>query len=123
MTRASKNARSELQLSRVFHCLGDPARRKIVALLRESGELRVGEIGEAFSMTQNGVSKHLKVLEAANLVLRRVDGRVHWICVNWKGLQPAYAWLHFHHHFWNERLDALVDYAERKPPNNRKEKP
>jgi DNA-binding transcriptional ArsR family regulator len=105
----------------VFHCLGDPARRKIVALLREAGELKVSDVGKAFSMTQNGVSKHVKVLEQAELVKRRVEGRVHWISVNWAALQPAYEWLHFHHHFWSERLDALVDYAagapEQKDPN------
>ena len=123
MTRTSKSARTERQLSRVFHCLGDPARRKIIELLRESGELKVGEIGEAFSMTQNGVSKHLKVLEAANCVLRRVDGRVHWISVNWRELQPAYAWLHFHQHFWSGRLDALVDYVKRGSPKEWKGKP
>ena len=110
MTR-TRSSRQERRLDRVFHCLSDPARRRIIALLREAGELKVGEIGQAFSMTQNGVSKHLKVLEGADLVLRRVEGRVHWIRVNWSSLQPAYAWLHFHHHFWSERLNALVDYA------------
>jgi DNA-binding transcriptional ArsR family regulator len=108
------NPRGERKLDRVFHCLADPARRKMVALLREAGELRVSDVGKAFSMTQNGVSKHLKVLEGAELVKRRVDGRVHWISVNWEALQPAYEWLHFHHHFWSTRLDALVDYAKEK---------
>ena len=55
-------AREEERLDRVFHSLADPARRKILALLRESGELPVGVIGDAFAMTQNGVSKHVKVL-------------------------------------------------------------
>jgi DNA-binding transcriptional ArsR family regulator len=105
--------RDEQHLDRVFHCLSDPARRKILALLREAGELSVGDVGKAFSMTQNGVSKHLKVLEGAGLVRRRVDGRVHWISVNWEALSPAYSWLHFHRHFWDERLEAFVDYAAR----------
>jgi hypothetical protein len=62
-------------------------------------------------MTQNGVSKHVKVLESAGVVNRRIDGRVHWISVNWSALQGAYEFLHAHHHFWSTRLDALVDYA------------
>ena len=41
-------------------------------------------------MTQNGVSKHVKVLEDAGLVVRRVEGREHWISVGWPALQPAY---------------------------------
>ena len=95
----------------MFHALADPARRKIIALLRESGELPVGAIGQAFSMTLNGVSKHVKVLERAGLVRRRIDGRVHWISIDWSALQIAYEFLHAHHHFWSTRLDALVDYT------------
>jgi len=98
----------------VFHCLADPARRKIIALLRESGELQVGVVGQAFAMTQNGVSKHVKVLEAAGLVRRRIEGRVHWISVDWNALQMAYEFLHSYHHFWSTRLDALVDYTRRQ---------
>ena len=121
MSSSRRSPRNERKLDQVFHSLGDPARRKILALLREAGELKVSDVGKAFSMTQNGVSKHVKVLEQAELVKRRVDGRVHWISVNWAALQPAYEWLHFHHHFWNERLDALIDYTKKnqdiKEPN------
>lgn len=115
-------AREEERLSRVFHCLADPARRKIIALLRESGELPVGVVGEAFAMTQNGVSKHVKVLEGAGLVRRRIEGRVHWISVDWSAMQLAYEFLHAHHHFWSTRLDALVDYA-RSQSRTRKRSP
>jgi len=111
MSARRGKAREEDRLDRVFHSLADPARRKILALLRESGELPVGTIGNAFAMSQNGVSKHVKVLEDAGLVRRRVEGRVHWISVDWSALQAAYEFLHAHHHFWSTRLDALVDYA------------
>ena len=112
MSSPRRSARNERKLDRVFHCLSDPARRKILALLREAGELKVSDVGKAFSMTQNGVSKHVKVLEQAELVTRRVEGRVHWIGVNWASLEPAYEWLHFHQHFWSTRVDALVDYVK-----------
>jgi DNA-binding transcriptional ArsR family regulator len=107
-------AGEEQRLSRVFHALADPARRRIIALLRESGELPVGVVAEAFSMTLNGVSKHVKVLERAGVVRRRIEGRVHWMSVDWNALQVAYEFLHAHHHFWSTRLDALVDYARTK---------
>jgi DNA-binding transcriptional ArsR family regulator len=81
-------------------------------LLREAGELPVGAIGQAFAMTQNGVSKHVKVLEDAGLVRRRIEGRVHWISVDWSTLQVAHEFLDAHRHFWSTRLDALVDYAQ-----------
>ncbi len=71
----------------------------------------MGVVAEAFAMTLNGVSKHVKVLERAGVVRRRIEGRVHWISVDWSALQVAYEFLHAHHHFWSTRLDALVDYA------------
>jgi len=43
-----------------------------------------------------------------------VDGRTHWLRPRWEGMQPPYEWLHFHHHFWSRRVDALVDYVTRK---------
>jgi DNA-binding transcriptional ArsR family regulator len=104
----------EEQLSLVFHTLSDRSRRQIIELLREAGELKVGDIAEAFSMSLNGVSKHLKVLEKAGLIERRIEGREHWISVRWATLQQPYEWLHFYRHFWGERLDALVDYVQEK---------
>ena len=104
----------EEQLSAIFQALCDPSRRKIIDLLREAGALKVTDIAEVFSMSLNGVSKHLKVLERAKLIEREVRGREHWIRVNWSSLQQPYEWLHFYQHFWASRLDALVDYAKTK---------
>lgn len=101
----------EARLNRVFRTLADPSRRRIIALLREAGELKVGDLAEAFAMSLNGVSKHLKVLEKAGLIQRRVEGREHWIRVNFEALQEPYEWLHFYHHFWSGRLDSLIDYV------------
>jgi DNA-binding transcriptional ArsR family regulator len=102
------------ELDRTFGALSDPSRRRIIELLRESGDLKVTDVAEVFSMSLNGVSKHIKVLERAGLVVRRIEGREHWLCINWTQLQPAYEWLHFHRHFWNARLDALVDHVQLK---------
>ncbi len=99
------------RLDRVFHALSDSSRRKIVELLREAGELKVGDIAASFDMTLNGVSKHLKVLEHAGLIERRIAGREHWLRVSWSELQLGYEWLHFYQQFWGKRLDALVDYV------------
>jgi DNA-binding transcriptional ArsR family regulator len=97
--RAANKPREDERLNDIFQALGDPVRRKIIALLRESGELPVGVVAEAFAMTLNGVSKHVKVLERAGVVRRRVEGRLHWISVDWGALQVAYEFLHAHHHF------------------------
>ena len=108
------------QLDRIFRSLADPSRRKIIALLREAGELKVGNIAEVFSMSLNGVSKHLKALEAAGLISRRVEGRQHWLRVNWEALEPAHTWLDFHRHFWSERLDKLAALVEGQQNLNKK---
>lgn len=116
-----EHADDEERLSAVFRALSDPSRRKIIELLRESGELRVGDIAEVFSMSLNGVSKHLKVLERAGVVRRRVEGRQHFIRVDWEALQRPYEWLHFYRHFWGGRLDALVDYVTNQEKKNDEE--
>ena len=106
-------------LDAVFGALADPTRRALIGLLRDAGELRVSDLAAAFDMSLNGVSKHIKVLERAGVVRRRVEGRTHWLSVDWPSMQSAYEWLHHHHHFWSERLDALVDYvAARGPQEN-----
>jgi DNA-binding transcriptional ArsR family regulator len=112
--RRKRSKAKEEQLSLVFHVLSDGTRRQIIELLREAGELKVGDLAQAFSMSLNGVSKHLKVLEKAGLIQRRIEGREHWIRVSWATLQQPYEWLHFYQHFWGERLDALVDYVQAK---------
>lgn len=104
--------KQEERLNAVFHALADPSRRRVVELLRVSGELKVGDVAATFKMSLNGVSKHLKVLEAAGLVSRRVEGRSHWLSVEWPALQQPYEWLHFYQHYWSGRLDALVDYVK-----------
>lgn len=114
------NERDEA-LTLIFHTLADASRRKIIELLREAGELKVGDIAAAFSMSLNGVSKHVKVLERAGLVVRRRDGRAHWLRVNWEALQMPYEWLHFYRHFWGGRLDSLVDYVNQIDSSEKEE--
>jgi DNA-binding transcriptional ArsR family regulator len=64
---------SNLNLDATFSALADPTRRAILARLAR-GEATVMELAEPFEMTQPAISQHLKVLEAAGLVVRRVDG-------------------------------------------------
>jgi DNA-binding transcriptional ArsR family regulator len=61
------------RLDQVFAALSDPTRRSILARLAK-GEATVMELAEPFEMTQPAVSRHLKVLETAGLILRRAEG-------------------------------------------------
>jgi DNA-binding transcriptional ArsR family regulator len=60
-------------LDAAFSALADPTRRAILARLA-SGEAGVMELAEPFKMTQPAISRHLKVLEGAGLIVRRVEG-------------------------------------------------
>ncbi|HMK30085.1 MAG TPA: metalloregulator ArsR/SmtB family transcription factor [Terriglobales bacterium] len=62
-----------VRLDAAFSALADPTRRAILARLAK-GEATVGELAEPFDMTQPAISQHLKVLEDAGLVVRRVEG-------------------------------------------------
>jgi DNA-binding transcriptional ArsR family regulator len=102
----------EARLDRLFQALADPNRRRVLALLRETGEMRVGDIAAAFDMSLNGVSKHLKVLEKAGLVVRRREGTAHLLSIDWRALGPLVDWLDVARTFWDTRLDALAMYLE-----------
>ena len=96
----------QARLTRTFTALSDPTRRAILARLR-TGPLRVTEIAAPFEMSLNGVSKHLKILERANLVRREVRGREHYCSLDAGPLSEATDWTLSYREFWESRLDAL----------------
>ena len=98
-------------LNTAFAALADPTRRAILARLAE-GEAHVTELAAPFGMSLPAVSKHLKVLEKAQLITRQVDGRVHRFHVNPEPLQQARAWIEHYQQFWTRQLAALGDYLE-----------
>lgn len=104
--------RYQVQLDRTFHALGDSTRREMLALLAHQGECTASELGEPFSIAQPSVSKHIRVLETANLVSRRVDGRVHRFRLINEPLQEAQIWITRHRDFWQNSLDALGEILE-----------
>ena len=94
------------QLDRVFHALGDPTRRGMLASLA-LGEKSVGALAEPFAMTFAGASKHVKVLEDAGLIRRDVRGRTHICRLEPGPLASATQWLRHYERFWTGRLDDL----------------
>lgn len=93
-------------LDGIFHALADPTRRAIIGALAQ-GPKTVGEISKPFDISLPAVSKHLKVLERAQLLTRQVHGREHHCRLNPRTLASAHDWLSFYSGFWQERLDAL----------------
>ena len=94
------------RLDATFAALADPTRRAILARLA-SGEASVMELAAPFAMSQPAISRHLKVLEQAKLIERRVEGRVHLFRLRQKPLQDAGAWIQRHQQFWKGALDQL----------------
>ncbi|MEQ1901463.1 MAG: metalloregulator ArsR/SmtB family transcription factor [Devosia sp.] len=78
----------------VFKALGDPTRRRLLDTLRDRGGLTLTELEAGLGMTRFGVMKHLKVLEAANLVVTRRDGRFKYHYLNALPIQEvADSWM------------------------------
>lgn len=93
-------------LDGVFHALSDPTRRAMIRSLA-AGQRTIGELAAPFSMSFAAASKHVRVLEAAGLVRRRVVGRSHVCRLDPAPLAAANEWLRFYQSFWSEQFDAL----------------
>lgn len=105
------------QLDDVFAALADPSRRLILDRLTR-GEATVGEVASPLAMAAPSVSKHLKVLERAGLIQRRIDGRTHWLALDPVGFRQAVDYLRAYERFWEaslDRLHALVRELETGP--------
>jgi DNA-binding transcriptional ArsR family regulator len=96
----------DTRLDHVYAAIADPTRRAILGTLA-AGETTVGELAGRFPMSFNGVSKHVKVLERAGLLSRRVAGREHWLALRPTPLAEASRWLDHYRAFWDDRLAAL----------------
>ena len=107
-------------LDAAFSALSDPTRRAILARLA-LGETTVMELAKPFEMTQPAVSRHLRVLENAGLILRRVDGAKHPCRLAKDGLEAIDQWLEMLRTALSrnyDRLDSLL--AEMKSDQTRR---
>lgn len=93
-------------LDEVFAALSDPTRRAIVGTLSE-GEATVGTVAEPHDMALPSISKHIKVLESAGLIIRRVEGRQHWLRLAPDGFRSAAEWFAHYQDFWSGSVDRL----------------
>jgi DNA-binding transcriptional ArsR family regulator len=103
------------RLDQTFHALADGTRRSMIHALARGKALSAGELGGQFGSAQPTISKHLKVLERAGLVERRVEGRVHRFRLRRRPLQEAEGWISRHQAFWTGALDQL-DRLLAEPP-------
>ncbi len=93
-------------LDRVFSAVSDPTRRAILARLAES-DARVTDVASAFPISLNSTSKHIRVLEGAGLVRRKVRGREHILSLDPAPLADAAEWIEQSRRFWGDQLASL----------------
>src|SRR5215469_14080110 len=95
----------------VFRAIADPTRREILKLLRH-GRLTVGEIAANFRTSRPAISKHLRLLRAAGLVISHKDGTASICGLNPKPLKKVNNWLQDYRVLWGESLLNLKRYVE-----------
>lgn len=100
-------------LDRVFGALADPTRRAILERLEGRERATVSELARLFPVSLPAVSKHIRVLERAGLISRRVEGRVHWLTLRGEPLEDVVDWVSHYRRFWTDRLAALEDELTR----------
>jgi len=101
-------------MASTFEVLAEPTRRRILDLLRER-ERSVGELVERLTLSQPGVSKHLRVLREAGLVAVRTDAQRRWYGLRPEPLTEIDAWLEPYRRLWAQHLDALEHHLDRGP--------
>ncbi len=102
-------------LDATFAALADPTRRAILARL-SSGEASVGDLAEPFDISLPAVSRHLKVLETAQLIAREKDGQWRRCRLTPEPLREASEWIERYRRFWEEQFDRLAEYLEQTEP-------
>jgi DNA-binding transcriptional ArsR family regulator len=103
-------------LDATFRALSDGTRRSMIHALARGHARSAGELGRQFRSAQPTISKHLKVLEDAGLVVRSIEGRIHRFRLRRKPLHEAEAWLARHQAFWTgavAQLDRLLSEHDR----------
>jgi DNA-binding transcriptional ArsR family regulator len=97
----------------VFHALAHPARRAILVTLKD-GERAASELAEPFHTTFAAISQHLRVLQDAELVSVRREGRQRLYRLDPRPLKDVVSWIDEFAAFFGQRLDALGEYLNRK---------
>ena len=106
------------RLSEILKAASDPTRRAILTLLAQEGPTRVTDLADHYDMSLNSVSKHIKVLEKADLVTRKTLGRVHLIEANMEPVNEIDKWFNQLRSIWDIRLEALEILMTKEPDND-----
>ena len=107
-------------LDTTFAALADPTRRAILARLAE-GDVSVTELAAPFEMSLPAISKHLKVLERAGLIIRGRDAQWRPCRLDARPLEEVAVYLESYRRFWEDSFDRLDDYLKTLQPKDKKD--
>ncbi len=102
-----------LSLDSIFGSLADPTRRDILNRVSEK-ELSISEIAQPYDFTLAAISKHIKILEKAKLVIKRRQGKQQLVQVSPLAFKDAATYLENYQKLWDERFDALEEYLSKE---------
>ena len=97
---------------KVFSALSDENRRRIIELLHQKDSTLL-ELNDSFLISFQALSKHIKVLESAQLLTKKKQGKYRVLSLNRDALQLPLEWISFYSNFWNESFDKLNDLIDK----------
>ncbi len=105
------------QLPEVFAALSDPTRFAIVEQLLTNGEQAVGDLAKPYDMSGPAISRHLKLLEQAGFIERRVEAQHRMCRLRQDCFLSIGEWLKRYQKFWNESFDRLDQFLSDEAEN------
>lgn len=99
--------KNDESLTELLKAVSDATRRSLLTQLCQQGASRVTDLADYYDMSLNAISKHIKVLEKAELVSRKTLGRTHWIEANPERTVIAETWFNELRSIWALRLEKL----------------
>ncbi|CAN5733463.1 metalloregulator ArsR/SmtB family transcription factor [soil metagenome] len=110
----------EDSLSQTFAALADPTRRAMLAQLKH-GECSVTDLARPYEMSLPAITKHIKILERAGLVIKTKDAQWRPCKLKQDGLKEVADWMEEYRVYWQESFDRLEAYLQTVTEKDRKE--
>ncbi len=104
-------------MEKIFSALADKNRRKIIELLYEKDSTLL-ELTDNFSISFQALSNHIKILENAQIVNKKRQGKYRVLSLNRNSFKPSLEWISYYSNFWNESFDKLDEMINNQVQND-----